>query len=424
MSEIFSPKKILLYLFLLFNIQSFSQLIKEQFPNPEFIDDFDADKQNWPLFTNADNLFVIQNGEYILNRKNKSTQYAALTEWENQLESFAVNVNLKLVKAEDDNCNIGIIIMAQAKGGGFVIEMNRNRQYRVKQLIGASYQFISGNEINSGWVKSQDIKPVGQYNAIEVKCFNKNYDVYINGVYQISFSEKNYTYGRMGIIIGPNTNGLADYFYVYSIKKTTKKDEPAVKGNDKNGDAPSALDPSTDMVSILSETVVRLKTQINKLTKENDELRRQIATSDAPPTPSKSNKDTAKMVSEKVVKILQDQVEASNAVNDSLKRVIYTYRKIEEALNGNENSDIIIALTNTMKNEKVQNDIINKNLESLNKNNKVIKDSMAYYRTQYYKYKPAPPKPPVTMNKTPNPPVKAKSDTTAIQNKNTIIPNK
>ncbi len=407
-------KIVLICLLWMFALPSYSQLISEQFPRPEFIDDYDTDKQNWPIFTNADNLFVIQNGEYILNRKNKSTQYAVLTEWENQLESFSVKANLKLVQAANDNCNIGLIIMAQAKGGGFVIELNKNRQYRVKQLIGSTYQFISGDERSAGWMKSPDIKPVGQFNAIEVKCFNKNYDVFINGGYQLSFSEKNYSFGRMGIVIGPATNGLVDYFYVYSNIKYDRKTPPPSDIEKKKPDAPSPLDPSTDMVSVLSETVVRLKTQINKITKENDDLKRQLSMIDSAPAPAKTPKDTSKMVSEKVVKLLQNQVEAANAVNDSLKKLMYSYRKIQEVLEGNENADIIITLTNSAKNEKVQNDM-------LTRSNKVLKDSVVYYRTLYNKYKPVPPKPAAPV-KPATPPAKPAKDSTGINNKKTVIP--
>src|ERR1039458_5679092 len=201
MRRMIDLKKVLVCMFLLYHIPSYGQLISEQFPYPEFNDDFNTDKQNWPVFNDENNFFVIQNGEYILNRKDNTTQYAALTEWDNKLESFDIKARVKLMKAKDDNCNIGIIIMAKAKGDGFVIEINRNLQYRVKQLVGPGYKYISGNGSNFGWVKSSDIKPVGQYNTIEVKCLNKNYDVFINGIYKISFDEKNYTYGRMGFII-------------------------------------------------------------------------------------------------------------------------------------------------------------------------------------------------------------------------------
>src|ERR1035438_2759395 len=193
MRQMIDLKKVLVCMFLSYTIPAYSQLITEQFTNSEFLDDFNTDKQNWPVFNDENNFFVIQNGEYILNRKDKTAQYAALTEWDNKLESFDIKASVKLMKAKDDNCNIGIIIMAKAKGDGFVIEINRNLQYRVKQLVGTAYKYISGNGSNFGWVKSSDIKPVGQYNTIEVKCLNKNYDVFINGIYKISFDEKNYT---------------------------------------------------------------------------------------------------------------------------------------------------------------------------------------------------------------------------------------
>lgn len=376
------------FLFIIFTLiqgLSYSQVVNEQFERSEFVDDFDADKGNWQIFTNSDNLFLIQNGEYILNRKNNTTQYAVISNWENQLESFDLKVNLKLEKVADEDGSIGIIFMAQSKGA-FIVEFNKHKQYRVKQLIGTSYQFITGEEIKEGWVKSSDLKPMGQYNILEVKTVKGNYDVYINGVYQISFTEKTYISGKMGIIIGPSTNARVDYFYVYSNKKYTHADTLAIKDSmNTKKDTNSYSDNSTEVVNTLSETVVRLKNQVNKLTADNEDLKRQIATMvNAPVKPEVVKVDSEKIQMGKVIKILENQLIATNSSIDSIKRILTNYRKIQEAMEGNENGDIIITLTNTLKSEKVANEL-------LTKSNKSLKDSLTYYKAEYIKLKPPPP---------------------------------
>ncbi|MEI6815778.1 MAG: hypothetical protein WCL14_04140 [Bacteroidota bacterium] len=404
--------------FILMLNQAYGQLVSEKFQHTEYIENFDADKQNWPIFTNADNLFVIQNGDYILNRKNSSTQYVAFTNWENQLESFDMKVNLKLEQAADDEGNIGIIFMAHPNGG-FVFEYNRNRQYRVKQLNGTSYKYITSDDINVGWVKSNDIKPMGQYNTIEVKCFNKDYDIYINGMFQFSFTEKTYTFGKMGIIIGPSSNGLVDYFYVYSNKKYSHSTTPVKDTVIKKSDTKATSDTPSDMVSVLSETVVKLKTQNNKLVKENEELKRLVAYSDNPQIGTKPAPNKDSIFTEENIKIIREQIEQVMSTNDSLKRMLFTYKKVQDMLKDNENGDIIISLTNTLKDEKVKNDF-------LMQRSSVLADSLNYYKTLYNKYKPiAKPLPPKTntTNRT-NPAVpKTKADSTGTVPKKPAVPN-
>lgn len=382
-----SKRSFLFVLFLMIQGLSYSQVVDEKFERSEFIDDFDVDKGSWPIFTNADNLFIIQNGEYILNRKNNATQYAAISNWDNQLDAYDLKVNLKLEKVADENGSIGIIFMAQSKGA-FIVEFNKHKQFRVKQLIGTAYQFITGNgdDLKEGWVKSSDLKSMGQYNILEVRTADGKYDLYINGVYQVSFTEKNYTSGKMGIIIGPSTNAKIDYFYVYSNKRYTHADTLAANDSLKHKkDTNSYSDNSTEVVNALSEAVVRLKTQVNKLTAENEDLKRQIATlANAPPKPEVVKVDSEKLQMGKIIKILENQLINTNGSIDSIKRILTNYRKIQEAMEGNENGDIIITLTNTLKSEKVSNEL-------LTKTNKSLKDSLSYYKAEYNKLKPPPP---------------------------------
>ena len=382
-----SKRSFLFILFLMIQGLSYSQVVDEKFERSEFIDDFDVDKGSWPIFTNSDNLFIIQNGEYILNRKNNTTQYAAISNWENQLDAYDLKVNIKLEKVADENGSIGIIFMAQSKGA-FIMEFNKHKQFRVKQLIGTAYQFITGNgdDLKEGWVKSSDLKSMGQYNILEVRTADGKYDLYINGIYQISFTEKNYTSGKMGIIIGPSTNAKVDYFYVYSNKKYTHADTLALNDSLKHKkDTTSYSDNSTEVVNALSETVVRLKTQVNKLTAENEDLKRQIATlANAPQKPEVVKVDSEKLQMGKIIKILENQLISTNGSIDSIKRILTNYRKIQEAMEGNENGDIIITLTNTLKSEKVANEL-------LTKTNKSLKDSLSYYKAEYNKLKPPPP---------------------------------
>ena len=370
-----SKRGLFILIFILISGISFGQTIKEQFEHNEFTDNFNVDNGLWPIFTNADNLFVIQTGEYILNRRNNSTQYASILNWENQLESFELKVNLKLDKVADDNGSIGIIFMAHSTGA-FIVEYNRHKQYRVKQLIGTTYRYLTGEESKEGWVKSSDLNPIGSYNLLDIKTIGGKYDVYFNGIFQISFTEKSYTYGKMGIIIGPATNAIVDKFFIYSNKKIKAIDTSMNKELMlKKIDTANSTDISADVINALTETVVRLKTQINKLTSENDDLKRQIATlGNISNTPKVDKSDTEKVQMAKVIKILENQLILTNGSIDSIKRLLTNYRNIQQAMEGNENADIIITLTNMLKSEKVTNEL-------LIKTNNNLTDSLNYYKS-------------------------------------------
>jgi hypothetical protein len=115
---------------------------------------------------------------------------------------------------------IGIIFMAQSDGkGGFIFEINKLKQYRIRQITGATYKYITGDAKTSGWVNSKFINEINSYNLVEIKTAERNYDISINNSYLTSFSEIAYKTGRMGIVIGPGSKGRVDFLYLFSSSK-------------------------------------------------------------------------------------------------------------------------------------------------------------------------------------------------------------
>ena len=61
-----------------------------------------------------------------------------------------------------------------------IFEINKKREYRIKQLLGNSYQALSGNAKQEGWVKNKLVNGVDEHNAVEIRTENNIYDIYVS----------------------------------------------------------------------------------------------------------------------------------------------------------------------------------------------------------------------------------------------------
>ena len=209
----------------LMTIPAKSQFVKETFTDPLYSDNFETDAGNWKIQSNADNLFLIQDGEYLLKRRNTSTGYSVFTTWKLQVQAFEIAVRINLEKSTNKESSAGIIFMAQEDGtGAFVFEFNCQQQYRLKQLVGVNYRLLTGEGKNNGWVNSEVLSPNDAFNLIQVRSNNRNYDIYINQKYLFSFTELAYKSGKLGINAGPSSNIHVDSFSVFGL--STDSDKP------------------------------------------------------------------------------------------------------------------------------------------------------------------------------------------------------
>ena len=248
--------------------------------------------------------------------------------------------------------------MAQTGGqGGFIFEINKLQQYRLRQISSGVYRYLTGDAKTGGWIKSTVLKPIGLPNLFEVRTAEKNYDLYLNNVLIISFSEIAYKSGDIGYIVGPGSKGSIDFLYLFTNQK----------GNDgeitnstvsENGES----SPDNDIMA-LAESIIGLKTQINKLTEENEDLKQIISSMKS------AEKDNAnsKAEADKNIKKLEAQIKKNQASFDSLLKVNEELYKYKELVKGNDNGDIVINLSKSLKAEKLKN-------EALTKQNQELKD--------------------------------------------------
>ncbi|CAN5456121.1 hypothetical protein BH11BAC1_BH11BAC1_18360 [soil metagenome] len=258
--------------FLLVPLLARPQLIKEEFTVPVFNDQFDDDKDNWRNMSTSDNLFLIQDGEYLLRRKNPVNGYSIFPKWKNELQAFSLTASIKLEEAKNIEAAVGLIFMAQEDASGaFIFEFNPKGQYRLKQLVGLSFKLLTGDVKSGGWVESDALNPLGQFNIIEIRTSKRNYDVYVNGKYLLSFTEIAYKSGDIGIAIGASTKARIDFINVKGVKGMAGNPTPetTIPNHGNSGTGVSDANGSSGT----SDVIIKLIEQVSSLKIENQVLR-------------------------------------------------------------------------------------------------------------------------------------------------------
>ena len=254
-----------LIIFLIVTTASWSQtpVVTEKF-NQLFIgENFDSSNSYWSTLSNNDNLLIVQEGEYIMHRKASFSPYAVMANLNIDFGAYRLVTSIKLDKTSAPGGSIGVIFMAQPDGkGGFIFEINKDQKYRLRQITGANYRYLTGIPKELGWVKSDVIKGLNLPNLVEIRTAEKKYDLFVNNTLMVSFDALEYKTGSIGFIIGPASKGKADFLYLFT---NANAKEPA---DSTSGEASKLSIPETDVIS-LAESIITLKTQLNKLQEEN-----------------------------------------------------------------------------------------------------------------------------------------------------------
>ncbi|MDQ3051063.1 MAG: hypothetical protein M3Q95_09280 [Bacteroidota bacterium] len=339
---------------------SSAQTIKERFDKLLISENFDSSNTHWTTLANADNLFIVQDGEYIVQRKASTAPYAIMASFKENFNNFRAVTSIKLDKSLSESGFAGFMFMIQDEGqGGFLVEINKLREYRLRQIVNGTYKYLTGNSKSGGWVKNNALNDAGTANMIEIRTINRNYDLYFNNTFIQSFSEPAYRSGNLGVIVGPATRCKIDFMYVFGI--TTLQDQNLAELSTTNENF-SSTEPD---VLELAESIIKMKTQINTLTEENEGLRKTISAMRS----GDQEKDVTVKNFEKQIKALQDQVTKKDQSIDSLIRKNNELLKFKELAGGNENGDIIIALSKNLKAEKEKNTALEEEIRILMERN-------------------------------------------------------
>ena len=147
-----------------------AQKVPGKFEKLVISENFDSAGTAWQTMAASQNLFLVQGGEYILQRKSDESPYAVIANFEKEFSEFRLLTSLSLEKAYGPDASVGLLVMAQPGGdGGFVLEFNKDYNYRLRQISGGVYVYLTGTSKDGGWKKFPfDTKP-GTYLQVEVQ---------------------------------------------------------------------------------------------------------------------------------------------------------------------------------------------------------------------------------------------------------------
>jgi hypothetical protein len=239
-----------------------------------------------------------------------------------------------------------VIFLVQDDGKGAVVfEFNKFKQYRIKQLVGSYYKFLSGTNEDNGWVKSGALAGKNDYNEVDIRVKLPQIDVYVNSKFLQSFDVMEYKPGGMGFLIGPDTKAKSDYFYVYTTETGKEVAEAEMKEEKEN------------------------KSAVEQLAKVRYELEQQ-----------KRSLKECQMEREKAVSVLEEQMGELRQQND---RLALNNRKLQEFKNQvliEVDEDVFLTLAENLKTEIIKN-------QKLESQVQVYKDSLKYTHEKYNKLK-------------------------------------
>ena len=179
-------------------------------------EDFNSEGEHFKTVTTTDNYFILDRGDYLLSRNNNESEYAIIAK-NSSVTDFVIKTAIRIGPSNNKKASVGIILKAQEDGKGAIIfEINKKKEYRIKQLIGNNYQTLSGNAKQEGWVKNKLVNGIDEHNFIEIRSEKNIYDIYINSEYLTTFFIPDFTSGSCGLIISPATKARISYYYINS----------------------------------------------------------------------------------------------------------------------------------------------------------------------------------------------------------------
>jgi len=188
-------------------------------------EEFNLSSSNWPTITSTDNYFIFDKGDYLLSRTNTVSEFAILAANGQNFQDFAIKTSIRIGPSDNAFSNLGLILKAQKDGkGAIIVEFNRDKRYRIKQLSGNYYSPISGKTDDDGWVKSSKLESGDNANTIEIRTNKNIYELYINSKYETTFFLNDYISGSVGIIIGPETKARVEYFYLNTLSENQEQE--------------------------------------------------------------------------------------------------------------------------------------------------------------------------------------------------------
>lgn len=322
-------------------------------------DDFDGAHPNmWRQTTNAEEVFIIQNGEYILYKKSTNSYGLIFPNEKIAFSAHKAEFNLKLDEDTRKTATVGVVVMAQEDGkGAFLIEINGKRQYRISKYNGVVFKTVVD------WTKDRAIKSRGESNVIAVDMEDRKYDLYINNKFITGFSEVSYKEGKVGLYIGTDSKASFDYVRIYVTNEEKEKLRKKMQ-----------LEQSKENDPTLTAVITKLREQMVELEIERDSLRVVVEQLKKEVNKNKGSWSVQKLRKEN--NELSAEVRRLKKENAQLLKENANLKDFKEMVVNGESGDIIITLTKAIETERERVSILAAENEKLQQEIKKLKDRL------------------------------------------------
>lgn len=314
-----------------------TQQVTKEFSRMLVDDDFSRLAGKWEQLSNTDNSFVGLERGFQTWRRNTKSGFFILSQEPKEFSVFESHVHFTFDPKGGNNQSAGMVLQAQADGSGaLVIEINKKKQYRILRAVNNRLIAVTGE--GEGWVKNKKAITNGE-NVVMVRTYDKIYDLIINGIYVITFTEIEYSRGQIGLYIGPGSKVV---FHRLQVK--TDDDHVASEG---------ASNGSVDEEKTLSQVIVKLKETINKKDKRIAELEAEVRS-----LSGRGIADTVilrqKQEAESRLLVCNRELDAVKLEKMVMENKLKELQEFKELVRSNENGDVIINLTNLTSSQKLQ----------------------------------------------------------------------
>lgn len=272
------------------------------FNSPVLEENFSDQPTLFPLSTTSENYFIVDNGDFFLSRNHQEKEYSVFARQPLTLTSYRIKTALKLGPSSGKKAHIGVLFNTQINGKGAVaIELNTNKQYRVRQIDNGKPKHISGNRKDAGWVYSDALYEAEFNNYVDIVCHQGSFDIYINHQYISSYTVPDYQSGGLGFIIGANTKARVDFIHVYKQGEAVSYEE---------------FTSANNKVLELEESLRRLKEEKNGLETSNKSLNEEVSSAKSKISELEGNLEGMKIQTATA----QEKINQLNQTNSSLKK--------------------------------------------------------------------------------------------------------
>jgi chromosome segregation ATPase len=342
---------------------AFSQQVSlTNFNTEVFIENFSSNSTQFSYETTSENYFIVDDGDLFLSRNNKLSDFTIFSEMPFSEENYKLKASIKLMPTNNKKSHVGILLNTQLDGNGLIsIELNTKKEYRIRQINKGESKYLSGNRDKEGWISSNQIKNNGEYNYIDILCYNGRYDLYFNFQYINTFESPEYTSGRFGFIIGAESQARIDYIHIH-------KEGGKVSTVDFNNANDKILKLETEVLN-LQKTIDSDKELIQQLKVEKNDITLKLEKEKKTQTTLIQDKENLELKIKNLDGKLKEANSSKNKIiseSGDFKKAILSYEKISTNLK--EKNDKLLNQLDSKINElsKLQTDLSNSTSE-LNK---------------------------------------------------------